>query len=557
MPAPLGGVDTGIGPYTRGALLVAKDLITAAYVDHPLDQGQREALLLVLSTGEWTDPTGTIALAPAHDPKPVASDLFIERSVPTYVVALGGPGKKALADALASAGFTGQSVEPTPFPIALVDTFVDLIEKVKSQIDGPICVPGMPRVMVLLDASSSMLNDGAVRAAPGEGSWDLVRDTLAGADSVFEIEVAPNIPATQEFHFGLSVFGSVDEQKVLVQYGGCNESRFQWALDPASACDAPGCLDPYALGPVKWTFKDGSLVSPPGFDTPAFNHMPRCDLATPQSKDCSGSGSATHLGLELVHSNLDAFRAVCLDMGAQVPCYETTPFLNVLITDGAYDSTDAQVQAPLTAMHADGFITHVIGFGDDLDLTQLGKLADWGSGGLLPPTVATTQDQLEAAFQAILVPPVFDPCCPYVDCNAIGEGTVDEENTSTGGNTTDSSTGPVEQSTGTSTTADTTSTTADSSDSTANLDDTGITADPPTGDGSGASDPSTPTSDGPGGLTSDDSSASTDADPSESASDKGCACSSTNSSPPGALLWFGLLGLLGRSRRPLRATRPT
>ncbi len=554
LPAPLGGATTGIGAWTHGALTFAQSYLATTVLDHPKDMGQRHALMLVLTAGPWTDVTGQFQQAPASAaPALVASDLWTNQAVPTYVVALGGPGDQPLVDALASAGGTVAALEASPLP--LLDAMLEVIVDIKSSLIVPVCTPGIPRVMLLLDASSSMLNNDGVKALPGEGPWDLVRAELSGGDSVFDLLLPSDGFTSDVFHFGLSVFGSADEQKLLVQYGSCTEDRIGWALDPTSSCVAPGCTDPYA-SPVQWTFQDGSLIDPPGFDAPTLSHMPRCDVSN-QDPKCFGSGNALHLGLGLVESNLEAHRTACLDMGAEVPCNETTPFLNVLITDGAYDSTDAQVQAPLLAMHADGFVTHVIGFGDDVDLPQLAKLADWGSGGLLAPTVATTQDQLEAAFQEILVPPVFDPCCAFFQCHGPGGEEPGESDTSSTSDS--SSTGAVDTDTDTATSADTTSadttstgtaSTDTASTTTANLDDTGITgitatnAEPPTSAG-----PTAPTSDGPATTFPGSDESGTDTNiPSESASDKGCACSSSDRSSSSALLLV-LLGLLGIRRR--------
>ncbi len=265
------------------------------------------------------------------------------------------------------------------------------------------CPAGLPRVMVLLDASSSMLNfnGNTQHAPPGFGAWDQVRDALAGVDSIFALE-QDGEPLRDRALVGLAVFGHDDpnEARLLVPYGPCHADNFAWALDPHTACEPPGCTDPYHLPPISWTFKDGSLEDPPGFATKTLNHMPRCDPAGQMLAACGGSATFLHRGLDLVLANLVEHQATC--PGAELECTDATQFINILIVDGKYNSSDAQVQAPLTAMFAAGVTTHVIGHGDAIDAAQLAKLADWGSGGQLGPHISVNQSKLETALALIL-----------------------------------------------------------------------------------------------------------------------------------------------------------
>lgn len=266
------------------------------------------------------------------------------------------------------------------------------------------CPTGLPRVMVLLDASSSMLNtqNGTQHAPEGMGGWDQVRDALTGHQGLFEMEFEGQ-PLADKALVGLAVFGHDDpnEARLLVDYGACHEDNFAWALDPQTACEKPGCLDPYAAPPISWTLaKNGAVEDPPGFADDTFNHMPRCLFSANVPKACVGSGTFLHLGLELVRDNLVAHRAACPQ--AQLKCTDQTPFMNILIVDGKYNSSDAQVQAPLEAMFTAGVTTHVIGFKDAVDKVQLAKLAAWGSGGQLAPHLSTNQDQLETHLAQIL-----------------------------------------------------------------------------------------------------------------------------------------------------------
>lgn len=264
------------------------------------------------------------------------------------------------------------------------------------------CPDGLPRVMVLLDASSSMLNinGGTLHGAPGLGGWDQVRDALAGETSVLDLIFSGQKVESLSL-FGLAVFGhnSPEEQKIVVQYGACHKANLAWALEPNSSCTAPGCVDAYADPPIKWTFKDGSLVGPL-FGDKTISHMPKCDLSQQQPKACIGSGTYTHLGLNLIQSNVSAYKGICAQ--DQYGCTAQTEYVNILITDGKYNSTDAQVQMPLQAMYSAGVTTFVIGFGDAVDVNQLNKMADWGSGNLLDYYDANNQEQLEMSLKAIM-----------------------------------------------------------------------------------------------------------------------------------------------------------
>lgn len=557
LPAP----QAGVGAWTRGAIEFAADYHAVTFADHPEDMGDRKALLMVLTTGRWTDPTGALPLAPPEqDPVPAVSDLWVDKAVPTYVLALGAPEDLPLADALAVAGGTGQALGVAELGL-LYDALAQVIQNIVDSIIQPVCTPGYPRFMVLLDASSSMLNLPTNQAPPGQGAWDQARDALTGTNSIFDHIVAPDASADTRFHFGLSVFGDPDEARLLVQYGPCRKDHFAWALDPESSCVAPDCVDPYAGPPIAWTFQDGSLVEPPGFGTKTLSHVPRCDkLGDPQI--CTGSGSYVHAGLEQVQANLETYRAECKSQNTLFPCNDNTSFINVLITDGAYDSTDAQVSAPLIAMHADGVVTRVIGFGGSQNTDQLAAMADWGSGGTLEPILAADQSQLEAALAGLLSPPEnFDPCCVFLECSTFvdTDGDINEpDSTSTDGDTSstgDSSTG------GSGGTGDSSS---GGGDDTAPLDSNTGTAGPDsTGPGesgpadpdgtagpdltSGAPEPTVPTSGGPGPADPGASDSEADSEGVWEASDKaGCGCRSTGPGGAPALL---LLGLLGRRRR--------
>ena len=365
---PSGGNKVGIGTWTKGGMDFAKAYIAKTKADHPMDMGKRSAILMVLTDGEWTDPTGTMKLMPAsQDPKITAGELWMQQEIPTYVVAIGEAQGKMFADQLAMAGGTGTAIDAVN-PQALIDALKAVIIKIQKDVVAPICTPGLPRIMVLLDASSSMLNinGGMLHAPPGMGGWDQARDALAGDKSLFDVILNNNNPVEDLVHLGLAVFGhnAPGEEKLIVQYGPCHKDNFKWALDPATSCVAPGCTDAYGKPKITWTFKDGSVEDPPNFDDKTLSHMPKCDLSAQLPNACIGSGTYTDLGLNLVQSNIATYKAECSMMGANEPCNDQTEFINILVTDGVYQSTDAQVQAPLQTMYNAGITTYVIGFGD-------------------------------------------------------------------------------------------------------------------------------------------------------------------------------------------------
>lgn len=335
----------------------------------------------------WTDPAGTKKLGPASEhPKLAAGELFAELGVPTYVVNVGGAAGKLVSDPVALAGGTEQVLPGEATELAGVEALSNALKgeilKAQNDVVVPVCQPSFPRVMLLVDGSSAMLNVDGVKAGPGLGPWEQVREALTGPAGLLDALLVANLSLETMHVLGLSTFGGAmpAEEAVLVQYGVCPGERIAWALDPASSCVAPGCVDPYAAAPIQWTFQDGALLDPPGFDEPTISHMPLCEASAMQPGACTGSQRFTHLGLALVESNLAASRAACLMPDAPVPCDAQTEFVNVLITDGKYDSTDEQVQARLVAMFADGVITRVVGYGPDVDVAQLELMADWGSG---------------------------------------------------------------------------------------------------------------------------------------------------------------------------------
>ncbi len=559
-PAP------GIARWTRGGLAGARAVLEQAAADHPDDLGERPAAVILLTSGAWTGPTGGAPLTPASaDPAVGAAELLADLGVPTHVVTLGDAIDAAHAAELAAAGGTGGPLA-IECPAEASDTLVALAPVLGKAIVTGACGEGLPRAMFVLDASSSMLNVGFVHAPPGLGNWDQARDALAGSNGIFvhPVAAAPGLSVEMLAHLGLTVFGGPGEAKHAVDYGPCHHGNFAWALDPVVSCELPGCVDPYALPPIVWTFKDGS-VGPPYFATPTVSHMPRCDLAVPPQA-CVGSATYTHLGLQAVVENLAAYKQSCAQPDAPYPCTDETLFFNVLITDGKYSSTDAQVKAPLEQMYGDGVVTHVIGIGDLVVepsfVASLEAMAHWGSGGqrdaIMAPNQAVLEDALAAIFDEALASVALDPCCqdicplapePPDDPDPPPDTTWGEfcgwEDPGTTGETGDETTGstgdpPPETSTEPSsgTTDDVTTGTGSSGSTGVEGATTGIEPAPTT---TAATTSSSATSEGEGTTGAEEGG-------------DGCGCTTGGSTSKGTLLLLALL-LRRRARRPVDARR--
>ncbi len=585
LPAPINGALVGIGTWTKGAMEFTKAYIAQTKADHPADKGERLAVLMVVTDGEWTNTIGTTKLAPPdQDPAITAGDLFNNQAIPTYVVAIGEAEGKAFADKLAMAGGTGTAIDAVD-NAALVAALKQVIKSIQDNVIAPVCTPGLPRIMVLLDASSSMLNVANKHAGIGVGGWEEARQALAGdMGSIFDVLVNNGNPVEDVVHLGLAVFGfnAPAEEKLVVQYGPCRKDNFAWALDPATSCVAPGCADPYGAPPIKWTFQDGQANNPPGFDEKTISHMPKCDAAPNLPGACVGSGTYVHLGLELVQKNIGTYKNECKVDGYIYPCSDATEYINIIVTDGDYNSTDAQVKAPLESMFNAGITSYVIGFGDlvmvPASVIKLDNMAKWGSGGVNKAYKAAEQADLELALKNIIEKLSFDPCCKFNDCSFNEEPNTlepdpvppDPDTTTTGDgtstSTTDgtSSTGDGTSSTGDATTDPITSSTGATTVDPSTTTDPGTTTVEPTtsGTGDGTTGPLPTTTVDPTGNTTavdptaaeTDTDAGTDTDTVGQGDDEGCGCKVEDGQGStrgllGTLLSFGLAGFIRRRRR--------
>ncbi|WP_096327985.1 MYXO-CTERM sorting domain-containing protein [Nannocystis exedens] len=588
VPPPLAGAPTGIGAWTAGALARAEALFATAQADHPSEVGPfvRVPALIVITQGEWTDAENTQVLQPpAADPAPVALDMWNNKAIPTYVLSVGDAAGTAEANELAVAGGTGQAVvESSLIGEALKAEIQDII----NLIDPPICTPAWPRVMFILDGSSSMLNvmGDSVHGAMGQTRWDLLR--TGGIDLALQTgtPLLNGSPLEMWTLVGAAVFGddSPAEQKLLVDYAPCRSGVLHWALNPQTSCEAPGCVDPWDGPPITWTFKTDE-VEFPGPTTPVQSHVPRCELDAQKPDACTGSGAFVHLGLELVQGHLAEAKAACMAVDAPIPCTAETKFYNVLIMDGTYDSDDAAVQASLEQMVTDGVRTYVVGLGELAEsqeaVEQLTMMAVWGSGGSLDFFPAgDSQVELQAALAAIfehmfeeVTQMEIDPCCEGFLCGLDGGDEVGEPDplpdpsdsegsSSTTGDEPGTTGAPATSTTTTDGSTTSASSTTDGSTATAT---SGATTGSPTTDAPTTAAPTTdapttgaPTTGGQPGTSapgeSGDEPTGTDTDGGAPGGDgqAGCGCTS-GAEGEGTLASLVGLGLLGMGRRRRRA----
>ncbi|WP_434419963.1 hypothetical protein [Nannocystis pusilla] len=294
IPPPLDGAPTGIGAWTAGALTRAKSLFAAANADHPQEVGPdaREQALIVITQGVWTDPENTQMLPPAADPAPVAQDMWNDLAIPTYVLSVGDAAGTAQANALAAAGGTGQALAELQ---AFGDALKMFVQKILNELEFPDCRPAYPRIMFLIDGSSSMLNvmGDSVHGAMGETPWDLLWDggiteamykgTPPLGDGMYSIERWAIV--------GGAVFGgdAPAEQKLIVDYAPCRHHSIRDAIYPVTACVAPGCDDPWGGPPISWSSWTDEVMYPEPATT-VQSHVPRCDVRSAEAGRVRGLG---------------------------------------------------------------------------------------------------------------------------------------------------------------------------------------------------------------------------------------------------------------------------
>jgi hypothetical protein len=296
---------------------------------------------------------------------------------------------------------------------------------------APECASSFPRVMIVMDASSSML----AGRREGENNWDKARFALAGnpnatdpGDDRFvepafarELDVRGNLVTMEDvFHLGVVVFNAVDLQRLLLQYTPCATDNIAWAMDPYVSCEPPGCVDPYA-GEPSWTYKNSDADRDPPFVQTTLSYMPPCNPGGPV--ECVGTMFNTYTaeGLQRAAANVEMYR----DDSGGFDLTAGTRFANILITDGE-TSPDSHPEAILERMAAAGVPTYVIGLapqGPNADaeaaLEQLDRYAALGGTELATLVPADERDIADAFAEAVtrIIDDIgTDPCCQPNHC---------------------------------------------------------------------------------------------------------------------------------------------
>lgn len=416
--------------WTRGALKQAHDLVRRTREHHAGDEGEsaRNYEVVLMTDGDWTCPD-MVGQACDEDPAPAAAELRAD-GVRVHVVAFGDATMQPSLNEVALRGGTGAAIDATS-PQGIVDALSSVLDEIRDSVIVPECTRGLPRVLVIMDGSSSML----AGSAEGETKWDKARFALAGnpnapnpgdpgyVEPVFSrrIEVDGREVAIEDVvHLGLMAFAGADEQQLLVNFGPCMRDNFAWAMDPRTSCVAPGCADPYAGYPLTWTFRSSDADRDPPFVQTTRSFMPACN-ETPNSKSCVGQipNTFTGQGLEFARGTIDAYQG---DPGA-FAADDTTRFVNVLISDGETSDGSSDVRPLLEGMAQRGIDTYVIGFGSaqELDEEQLNEYAAWGntrSAIVVDPSQGQGATALADALEAVVREIDVDACCVLNECAA-------------------------------------------------------------------------------------------------------------------------------------------
>jgi cysteine-rich repeat protein len=416
--------------WTRGALRSAHELVKRTRERHEgeLNEHSRRYEVVLMTDGDWTCPD-TIGQGCNENPAPEAASLYAD-GVPVHVIAFGDATMTPSLNEVALQGGTSKSIDAKS-PQGIIDAFSGVLDSLRDGVIVPTCTQKLPRMMVIMDASTSML----VGNASGETKWDKARFALTGnpaapnpgdagyVEPVLRHKLTLNgrrVAIEDLLHMGMVAFAGPNQQKLMVDYGPCMRDNFAWAMDPATSCAAPGCKDPYAGAPIAWTFKDSDSDRQPPFVRSTHSYMPDC-AGTPGSKSCA-SGSPTTFtgqGLEFAHQTIEAYKR----NPSPFSLNDQTRFVNVLITDGETSEGSSSVQAALTSMVSEGIATYVIGFGtsDELDAAQLEQYAIWGNTQhaiIVDPSKPESAAALADALSGIVSSLGLDACCVLNDCEA-------------------------------------------------------------------------------------------------------------------------------------------
>ena len=416
--------------WTRGALRSAHELIDRTRASHSgePDEDARNYRVVLMTDGDWTCPE-MIGQSCDEDPAPEAAALRAD-GIAVNVVAFGDATMQPSLDEVALQGGTGQALDATS-PQGIVDALGAVLDDIRDSVIVPECTASLPRVLIVMDGSSSMIAGDA----PGETNWDKARFALTGnpaaqspgdpgyVESVLDrqLELDGRLVAIEDvLHLGMVVFARANEQTTMVELGPCNRDNIAWAMDPRTSCSPPGCSDPYAGFPLSWTYKNSDRDRTPAFLHTTRSFMPACN-ETQGSDSCVGriANTFTGQGLEAAHDLLTGYRQNPGVFKADA----RTRMIAVLITDGRTSDGSSSVQAALQSMVADGIDTYVIGFGapDALDSDQLQQYARWGNTGTaieVDPTAAGGAKALADALEGVVRSIDVDGCCVLADCSA-------------------------------------------------------------------------------------------------------------------------------------------
>ena len=428
LPAAVNGDLTGIGTWTRGALDVRQKLLRHDAGRPPGGQrpeSPRLRSILLVTDGEWTNPQGNMKLDPAaENPAPAAGDLFNNDEHPD-LRRRHRRGRWARRSPTSSrdAGGTGRPIDaanPQALVDALQEVIQDLINSRSSRSARPASRASWSSSTPRRRCSTSTA--GAVTRQMGQGGWEQAREALAGDRLDLRRDRqqrrarrGPRPPRPRGV------------RRQHADRGGASSSSTARAARTTSrgpstrqtSCVAPGCIDPYAVPPITWTFQDGSLIDPPGFDETTLSHMPKCNQGSAQQQGCFGSGTYTHLGLITVQNNIAAYKAECnAERAAAVrrrhPVHQHPDHRRSVPTRPT-PSTGRRCRQMFTA----GITTYVIGFGDGVDVpAAIANLKTWPMRLGQHARLLRRQQpgQLELALERHHRGLTFDPCCKFNDC---------------------------------------------------------------------------------------------------------------------------------------------
>jgi cysteine-rich repeat protein len=431
-PPPVGsslGRDAVMLTWTRGALRSAHNLIEQTRTRHKDEPNEdtRKYEVVLMTDGDWTC-ADMIGQNCDDDPAPEAAKLKAA-GVPVHVIAFGDATMQSSLNEVALQGGTDKAIDAAS-PQGIVDALRMVLDNIRDSVIVPTCTQKLPRVMITMDASSSMLEGAAL----GETKWDKARYALSGnpraakpgdpgyVEPVLTRKVSVNgreIAIEDLVHVGMVAFAGKEQQVEMFGFGPCMRDNIAWAMDPQTSCVAPSCIDPYAHAPLTWTFKDSDKDRDPRFVRHTHSFMPVCDSAASDGS-CQGSAPSTFTGegLAFARSRILAYRG----NSAPFPQTDETSYVNVLITDGETSEGSANVQEALTDLLADGIKTYVIGFGtsDELDQEQLDQYAAWGDTQqaiVVDPSRAESADMLANALAGIVSSLGLDACCVLNQCS--------------------------------------------------------------------------------------------------------------------------------------------